>query len=217
MKSRRRLALGLAVAIGVSALLMCVFYYPIFGLASGEPFYKGMPASYYGTRLKTTRRFSMPPNNQDSFQWIDLAGPPWHGTLDDLVFSGDPRAVPVLLHLYLKDKDFTVQCRAGAGLDHVGPDAVPCFLRAMKGASDEDRRVILSCLLNNGDPVRVRLLINALSEDDRETRLFALMALGEIGPRAKQAVPILTELASSKDEAVARESNRSLRYILMGE
>jgi len=128
-------------------------------------------------------------------------------------FRDDPDAsVPLLINA-LRDDSWLVRSEAARSLEVYGPKtqaAVPALIKALK---DENRQVAgfaasALCQTRPRAPDAVPALIEAAKlrpeGPDDALRLWALNALGTIGPGAKEAVPFLTEALKSKEFASKR-------------
>jgi HEAT repeat protein len=114
------------------------------------------------------------------------------------------KAVPGLLRL-LDDPGRYVLRNAAATLGRIGPAAraaVGELSRRLKTATGEDRIALaeaLSRITSKPDTV-VRVALESLAVKEWETRRCALMALEELGPAARAAVPALRKMAQDKTD-----------------
>jgi HEAT repeat protein len=110
-------------------------------------------------------------------------------------------AIPALM-LALKDKSGLVRTWAAQALLKLGPDAkaaVPALVEALQNKRDNGVRSWFAQALGGIGPAAkaaVPALVEALGEKDDSLRIWAAIALGEIG--AKAAVPALIEAAKDK-------------------
>jgi HEAT repeat protein len=117
--------------------------------------------------------------------------------------------VPILMDAVKNDKDAAVRTAAVTALAQIGPpakEAVPALLDAQKTATAANdpqgalRKAIVSALgkIETEPKDRIALYIELLKrEKDPATRLVAVTALGEIGPPAKAAIPVLLDVQKS--------------------
>ncbi len=85
--------------------------------------------------------------------------------------------------------------------------AIPTLIQMLgdKNAKSDEMppsAVCASMVLSKMSPESVDSLIAALSSEDRQVRLLAAGALGEIGPEAKSAIPLLEKRLADKDLVV---------------
>jgi HEAT repeat protein len=114
-------------------------------------------------------------------------------------------AVPVLLEaLTNKKKPHDVRCSAAAALGCMGPRgkaAIPALLKTLKEPESVDlQRGAMFALagLNTPSPEVLHELIRILKEMKSEGLCaFAALALGQMGPQAKSAVPALIEIVDT--------------------
>ncbi len=105
-------------------------------------------------------------------------------------------AVPVLAKL-LKDDDVDVRLEAAVALYAIDgriDESTPVLVEGLKVSP----RYVSGAVIRIGPPAKAVLpaLIKLVREtDDEQVRVRAVMALGYIGPEAKDAVPLLLELA----------------------
>jgi HEAT repeat protein len=104
------------------------------------------------------------------------------------------QTIPIMVQT-LQDADPAVVTRALHSMAEMGGDAVPALVEAL----NNDKAAYWSCLVlceigSNGTagdaaPQAVEGLTKAVSNEDPEVRMQALLALGEFGPAAKSAAP----------------------------
>jgi HEAT repeat protein len=122
----------------------------------------------------------------------------------------------------LKDTDGTVREFAFSAIQRLGVAALPGFVDALKapddflrGLSDEE---LASCsyLANKSDRdgrCFVPVLVAASKDANRSVRLFSILALGQLGPAASDAVPIIVPLLKEPDIAIRMTAIESLGLI----
>jgi len=128
-----------------------------------------------------------------------------------------PRASPAALALgnALKDKEVAVKKASLSALGKIGPDAAnaaPSLITALGDSELHD--ATLNTLVKIGKGA-VRDLGRALT-DSRNTkaRLELIDILGQIGPDAREAVPVLTKILGSEDfPSVQRAAREALAKI----
>ncbi len=134
-------------------------------------------------------------------------------------FPEDARVVVPALVEALKDKEARVRCAAALSLGYMGPAArqsVPLLIELLKapfqveeaalGYQDLGRRnaaIALGCITRNTD-VAVKPLIEAFKDQGLEVAEHAVMALGEIGPAAKEAIEPLRQVLKNDNRARMR-------------
>jgi HEAT repeat protein len=106
----------------------------------------------------------------------------------------------------LKDTDETVRREAVKALVEIRPGPAvmqPLFLKVMQDADPAVRMRIMHAISEGGEAV-VPGLIKALGNE--KAAYWACIALRDMGPAAKEAVPALTEALKSKQPDVRREA-----------
>jgi hypothetical protein len=177
---RRRLWVSVIVLvlffIGAVAVLPTTRY-GILGLLRGEHFFRGMPTSYW--RREVVQGLSgHAPSMID--RWVANVerrlglNPRAEAAPDAALKEGDPAAVPVLVDL-LADKHEGVRVLACTGLTTVG-----------EGGRDDPAKL---AALTPALPALVALLRDGSKQD----QYYVSLALAEVGPEAKEAVPILAK------------------------
>jgi HEAT repeat protein len=121
-------------------------------------------------------------------------------------------AIKSLLPL-LRDKDEEVRASAAIALGAVGEPAVAVLVESLADKEPEMRRAAATGLAQVGKRAKkaVGPLIKSLKDDDSETRLAVIRALGTIGD--SEAVKPLTALLSDKDSEMRRVSAVALGEI----
>jgi hypothetical protein len=228
--NRRGICLLLLLAAGI-ALVSPPVRWRIIGCIKNESFYQGRPTSYWRARITTWReqfaryaRTGIPPS-EDLSDDASLAllqkyllcpndrqalVPPL--SLDDAhmtiggAFLSDPAGLAVLIEL-VRDPNREVGLYA---LERIvaldaqdGQAAIPVLVEVLKGPDVEQGRCAAQGLYRFGAvrPEAVGALIDALEADDDWTCTYAALALGEIGPSAKEAVPGMVRLLERKRSA----------------
>ena len=95
----------------------------------------------------------------------------------------------------LNDKDSTVRCACASALGSIGKPSEPATKSLIRLLDDDSRSVRLAaagalCSISRNE-VAIPSLINALSDESKTNRRTASIYLGQYGPKAKQAAPIL--------------------------
>jgi hypothetical protein len=137
-------------------------------------------------------------------------------------------ALPALTHA-LKDEDAEVRLNAAVALRRLGKEAhaaLPALIEALADSSNailldnapttvEEEVVLALGRVSAGTPVAVAALSEALHEPNRPRRIRAAIAtaLGEIGPSARAAVPLLRTLRGDKERLVRRSATTALGLI----
>ncbi len=137
-------------------------------------------------------------------------------------FGTKARAAAPLLVLALEDADDTLRWTAASALVRVDRTAAraatPIFIQALRGTDSRVRWHALVQLMKldreTNRTVPVSLLIQALKDPDTGVRGMAAWVLGEIGPKAEDAAPVLTEMLSNRDGWVRSMAAPSLVKIL---
>ena len=87
------------------------------------------------------------------------------------------------------------------------------LIAALDDPDVEVRQNLALAIANLGDPA-IPGLLEALSHSKPERRMGAAMALGQVRPTAKNAVPALVRALSDKDEGVRRQVSYALSRIV---
>jgi hypothetical protein len=64
-----------------------------------------------------------------------------------------------------------------------------------------------------GDPATIDVLVGLLRDDRQDVRLLALLALGNLGPQAREAVPVLLDALHDPSQSVRANAATALRSI----
>jgi HEAT repeat protein len=100
---------------------------------------------------------------------------------------------------------------------HVDSAAVsPAALRRLGGElRDTSRAVAMRAAdrLSDAGVAAVPILMEALADTARQTRVVAAYGLGEVGPEARNSVPILVRYLSSADDSVANMADWAITQI----
>ena len=143
------------------------------GAAPAEPLSSGKPLGYWSTRAR------------DRDQHVRYAAAQALGKL------GQP-ALPAIREL-TKDEDALVRDAAVEALGAIGPPALPALAELSKD-KDQSLRFAAARRLATSDRPRSRLLCNWPRTRMPTRVLVAAVALGVMGPAAKDAIPTLAEL-----------------------
>ncbi len=204
MTRRRKVLWLLAGLFGLAAASLAgpYVYWGVVGLRGGEPFYRGLPLSYWRGAVLRHREWKVHP-------------PVWVQYCPDAVLkllgvgapaaieAGIPEALPVVLRL-IADDDGRV---SAAGVDALqqtpilpgmamlpllrealeSPDDAVCYHVAQKLEDSVELDAILAAY--------VRLLARA----SPDTRLNGIRALRRLGPRARATFPHLLRLFQKDD------------------
>jgi hypothetical protein len=199
---RRRLFLVLGLSL--ATLVAVVLLEPtrvLWGLLRNESFYRNRPTSYW--RAKVHRDIYFKPSPSTTGGWFNLASihrEELYGLQTTLGEAPDPAAIPVLVEL-LDDEDSQVCFFACNTLVGHGPEAAAAIpaLRKLLRLDIFHRRHAVKGLAAIGSPARAALpdLIEALHENDSCVNYYAAVALGKLGPDAREALPLLKELRQS--------------------
>jgi HEAT repeat protein len=109
----------------------------------------------------------------------------------------DPRAVQPLIGTFKKDKSIFVRSNAADALSFLQPypkEAIPAFLDGLKNPHPNIRSSSASGLWRSQAPEAIGPLTAALKDSSIVVRGSAASSLGNWGPEAKEAVPLLIEL-----------------------
>jgi HEAT repeat protein len=128
-----------------------------------------------------------------------------------------PRNLAPLLIVALQDPDKKVRAEAAKGLNQLGAvnkDVIPALVRALKDDELSVRRVAAGAIGNCarlGYRAEVKIAVPALIEmlkDKRpgrdeygdDVRVYAALALGEIGPDARPSLPVLLDIVKGNED-----------------
>lgn len=117
------------------------------------------------------------------------------------------------LALLVRDDDEVVRREAVEALQSIRPGPrvmLPVLSSLLEDPSPVIRTRIIAALADRGADA-MRLLIPALGNE--KTAYFACLAISEIGPAAKEAVPSLVKLLDDENQAVRREAIMALAAI----
>src|SRR5439155_27109601 len=98
-------------------------------------------------------------------------------------------AVPALAETLREKKTSTVPSNASRALGKIGAPAVPKLIEALKDKQAHVRELAASALKDIGPPARPAvpaLIVIAKEQKALMARLFAIDALGRIGPEARE-------------------------------
>lgn len=122
-------------------------------------------------------------------------------------------AIPALIET-LKDEDECVSGEAGIALGKIGATAVPALIKMLKDGDDQVRHSAAWVLGSKIGSPAVPALIKTLGDKKWGVRASAVEALGQIGPAAKDALPVLIKILRNGDEV---ECVRGEAAIAIGE
>jgi HEAT repeat protein len=138
-------------------------------------------------------------------------------------FGADARpAVPALIEIY--DRNTAESSHAVTALGLIGPAAKPAVPTLVRGLAntEPDSEFRLQCIWALGRihaepelavPALMDSLGETLSDTDVRVRLFSTTALGQYGPDARPAVPLLTNLLQDPNPNVRLEATNALKLI----
>ncbi|MBL8795873.1 MAG: HEAT repeat domain-containing protein, partial [Planctomycetia bacterium] len=125
--------------------------------------------------------------------------------------AAQPALQPLLDALQTKgDEDLRRHC--GDALANIGEPAVPKLIETMGDKNFAVQFPARTALKKIGKPA-VPQLIQALQGDNRAIREGSMMVLGELGPDAKAAVPLLREITKEQDKVMADAARTALKKI----
>lgn len=137
-------------------------------------------------------------------------------TLRDI---GEPAraAIPALVER-LSDKDFTIRLHAAIALGNIGPaalEAKPLLLPRLSDESHTVRSYVANAVwkISQDTNAVLPVLEKAVKETGAKFRWATVVFLGEMGPAAERAIPLLEEAARSPDLEVASLALQSLAQI----
>lgn len=122
--------------------------------------------------------------------------------------AGD--AVPELIQA-LKDGDADISASAERALRKLAP-AAPALAAAL-ATDDPVLRARISQVLVSQGPAAVPALVKNFEKGKRELALWSAGILGQMGPSAADAVPVLARAAASSDAAVAGQASIALAAV----
>jgi hypothetical protein len=182
MTTRKRLTLGLILVVAslVAAAFSMPAFYIVRGRWRGEPFFHGMPSSYWRNAV---RRWN---NKPDEFPWWnavqDLLGADTKPSV--LSDAEDPAAIPILLCL-VQDEHEAVQIAAVHALDRLqpgAPETVPLLVEALNDPNPVVRYWAATLLGRLGKKAKsaAAALKLALQDKDLNVHQAAYESLAEI-------------------------------------
>src|SRR5262245_37906529 len=190
-RRRKRLAPLIAGFALVVAFAFPGVRWPLLGWIRGEPFWRGMPASYYAARLRAaTQEYdgtALAPRDSGPVEtWVRqnlLSG------VADAVWGGP----------------------APFYAEHERPDAAAIPVPAVMMTQTEPR--VRKCAAESSQVLRqqaaplVPELVTLLDDPDRGVREMAALALGSVGPAARPAIPRLTQMAGNNWSSASTAAN----------
>jgi len=131
-------------------------------------------------------------------------------------------AVPALLEIC--DRNTVESPHAATALGLIGPAAKPAVPSLLRGLPDANRDLEfrLQCILALGRihaepelvvPALMKSMSETLADTDVRIRAFSTTALGQYGPKAQPAVPLLLGLLHDPNQYVRSEATNALRLI----
>jgi len=112
-------------------------------------------------------------------------------------------AVPALIEA-LADEDEQVRRAAAGALRDMGPqagDAIPALIQTLR---DKDVSMDAASALGEIGPQAIPALVEAVDDRDAQVRRGAILALGFIGPEAKEAAPLIIQALEGDAEWLVR-------------
>jgi HEAT repeat protein len=225
IKRRRLLTVLLLLLLLGGLLLVPSVRWPIYGWLRGEAFYQGMPTSYWREEIGKRQQFvDYHFSNKPISHWMrvresvlgtpeDFAQSPFYHLVNGKLVP-DPEAAYVAIEL-LSDPDKIVAADAWGFVMEAKSSwkvIVPALVQLLTNPSLEHRRNAACALgeIATPTPQSVAGLIAALADDDQDLVTYAVLALGRMGPPAKDATPVLLELYRRPGNATAEEQIRDL-------
>ncbi len=225
MTRRRKLILGIAL-VGAAALVWAVpaCRYRILGVVKREPFYQGMPASYWRDRFvqfetdyaRKKREWEAPLPRPPSLEWLrdslEEKFPAIASPALELPQLHDPEAIPVLIVLLL-DEDPLVSSRGCFALAMMGEPAVPALVKLLQDSNPKVRLRAVTGLSELFSP--------GLSQQAKDAAIPAIRELSKDADKrvALDAIEVLAGIdASFRDTAVSavirllRQEDRGVRF-----
>lgn len=118
--------------------------------------------------------------------------------------KADPEITMPLMIAALRDADPRVATSVLQQLASGGPETLPRLIKALETPEATYWATIVAAEMGPKAAPAVPALIKVLDSKDAETRMHALMALGEIGPQAKPALKRTTELLETDPTGAVR-------------
>ena len=138
-------------------------------------------------------------------------------------FGADSQpAVPALIEIY--DQNTAESSHAATALGLIGPAARAAVPSLLRGLADTNLDVEFrqQCIMALGRihaepelvvPALMKSLSETINDTDVRIRAFSAIALGQFGPDAKPAVPLLTSLLQDPNRNVRSDATNALRLI----
>jgi len=120
----------------------------------------------------------------------------------------------------LRDKDATIRLHSAIALGNIGPDA-KAAVPALKPFLKEKHTVrvytaIAIWKIEHNTPETLPVLEQGLQEENAKFRWAAAVFLGEMGPAAEHAIPLLEKATKSADKETASCAVQALAQIIPG-
>jgi hypothetical protein len=198
VKKRRVLFLVMAgLLVAVTTALVPTTRYIALGIWRGEHFYKGRPSCYWIYHLQDMRKSSDMSTGRAWGQGLRSSAPSWSRFLSEGVAlwqsvttrPADDVETDTTGNLY---QDAPTWTREFGG----DPAAAPVLLELIRSDSPSVRTDAVWGLAQTNPPPgeAVRAVIGALDDSNCFVRNNAMVALGRMGPAARDAVPALVRL-----------------------
>lgn len=131
-------------------------------------------------------------------------------------------AIPALIEIF--DRNTAESSHAATALGLIGPAARAAVPPLLRGLADtnldvefrQQRIMALGQIHAEPElvvPALMKSLSETISDSDVRIRLFSTIALGQFGPDAKPAVPLLTSLLQDPNRNVRSDATNALRLI----
>jgi hypothetical protein len=218
MKRRRLLLLLLLPVLG-GLLLVPSVHWRVVGWGRGEAFYQGRPTSYWSRELNrwisasTQQGTATTDLIEQWFIWLGLASP---DSKQPTILEGQADAIPVLREL-AKDERPSIRWQAFRGWEKAENPNMVCK-EALNDPALSIRRdyafyVIASSFDEDVKMAAVPIFVEVIQRENRDWRISAAQALQSFGPKAKSAVPALTDALREPDAGLREACAKALNAI----